>query len=410
MVAASKDVAVLRELAKKYVAVCNKPVQSERRDLWRRHNSLVKTRPLVFVRGGDFWEEVPQVAALSCQEDFFRPSERFLRRMLFQDTIGDDCVFEPWITVRARHKCSGWGVELNRRHSGEARGSWKMDYPIKDLADVRKLRPARHEIDEEATARAVERVQDAIGDILAVNVDRGPAYRTFGGGDISTDLGYLRGIENFMLDMMDNPKWLHGLLGFLRDGVLAAHDQAEAAGDWGLSNSDNQAVPYARRLPDPAANARGVRREKLWVFLAAQEYELVSPQMHEEFMLAYQRPIIEKFGLASYGCCENLTNKIDMLRSVRNLRRIAVAPRADVWRCAEQIGADYVISWRPNPAEMVCCGFDADHIRKVVKDAMEACKGLHVDITLKDVHTVQNQPQRLREWVKVVREIADDYA
>jgi hypothetical protein len=45
----------------------------------------------------------------------------------------------------------------------------------------------------------------------------------------------------------------------------------------------------------------------------------------------------------------------------------------------------------------------------VVRDAMEAAKGCYVDITLKDIHTVQGEPQRLREWVKIVRGISDEY-
>jgi hypothetical protein len=33
-----------------------------------------------------------------------------------------------------------------------------------------------------------------------------------------------------------------------------------------------------------------------------------------------------------------------------------------------------------------------------------------VDITLKDVQTVQDNTANLREWVKVVREVSDGYA
>jgi hypothetical protein len=87
-----------------------------------------------------------------------------------------------------------------------------------------------------------------------------------------------------------------------------------------------------------------------------------------------------------------------------------VAPAADVARCAEQIGTDYVISYRPNPAEMVCCGFDEDHIRHVLRRDLDACRGLCVDITLKDINTVEGRPERLAAWVRVAREVADDYA
>ena len=45
------------------------------------------------------------------------------------------------------------------------------------------------------------------------------------------DLGCLRGIENFMADMYDNPEWLHKLVKFMSDGILKAHNEAETAGD-----------------------------------------------------------------------------------------------------------------------------------------------------------------------------------
>ena len=111
-----------------------------------------------------------------------------------------------------------------------------------------------------------------------------------------------------------------------------------------------------------------------------------------------------------YGCCEDLTHKIDMLRKVPNLRRIAVAPAANVRKCAEQIQQDYVFSYRPNPSEMICFGFNPDLIRRIIREDMEASKGCHMDITLKDIQTVQHHPENLREWVKIVRDISDNYA
>ena len=102
-----------------------------------------------------------------------------------------------------------------------------------------------------------------------------------------------------------------------------------------------------------------------------------------------------------------LTEKIDILRKIPNLRRIAVAPRANVRRCAEQIGRDYIFSYRPNPAEMVCCGFDPAHVRKVIRTALDDAASCCVDITLKDIQTVEHTPARLAEWVKLVREVCD---
>ncbi|MGI6610815.1 MAG: hypothetical protein ACOX4G_09935 [Limnochordia bacterium] len=393
---------ILRELATRYLEICYGPSQTEKRRLWRQLHSLRPTQPLIYVRAFA-WSEMPE-SKCGCTDPFLRQFEAFFRQSLFRHSLDDDFIFEPWVSVPAVYRCTGWGVEGTRQHSTEARGSWKMQYPLHSYEDLSKLRPPWHEIDEEKTAARVARLQDLIGDILTINAERGPAYRMWA-GDISTHLGYLRGIEHFMLDMYDNPEGLHKLCSFLGAGVLRTHDQAEAAGDWDLSCHQNQAMPYAEELPDPTANVRGVSRKQLWCFMAAQEFATVSPQMHEEFLLRYQLPILEQFGLTAYGCCEDLTRKISMLRQIPNLRRIAVAPSANVASCVEQIGTDYVISYRPSPVDMVGYGWDEPRVRRILKEDLDVLQGCLFDITLKDVETVQYDPARVRRWVQVVREL-----
>ncbi len=399
-----RDVEILRELARRYADVCSDPVQETRRDLWRKKNSLIPTRPLIYMRAFA-WGEMAE-SRCECTDGLFRTIENQLRHKLFWASLDDDSVFEPWVNVSPVYECVGWGVESQRQTTGDSAGSYKAVHPLADPADIEKLVTPWHGIDEPATAANVGMLTDAIGDILTVNLDRGPFFRAFY-GDISMYLGHLRGMENFMLDMFDNPQWLHGLLAFMRDGVMAVHDKAEADGDWCLTSHENQAMCYAAELPDPAANSPGVKREQLWCFMAAQEYALVSPDMHEEFLLRYQMPIMEKFGLVTYGCCEDLTRKIDMLRKIRNLRRIAVSPFADVAACADQIGTDYVISYRPSPTDMVGYGFDRGRITSILESDLKACLGRHVDITLKDVETVEKDPTRARQWVQLAREVID---
>lgn len=406
----TRDLGIIRELARRYAEIAAQPIQDERRRLWRDHNSLIRTRPLIYVRWLAAWNEHPD-ALPQCEDPFWHGHETFLRQMIFQDSIGDDTIVEPWITQRASVVTPPggvWGVPYGRVPSDRPGGAWKNDPPIKEPEDLAKLVQPHHIIDEEATQRNVARLREAVGDILTVEVDRSPVY-TVWHADLSTDLGYLRGIDRFMLDMMDNPGFLHELLAFLRDGVLQAQQEAEDAGDWSLTNHQNQSMPYCHELEDPQPGVHGVKRSQLWVFAAAQEFTLVSPRMHEEFMFNYQITIIEKFGLSAYGCCEDLTQKMPQLRKIPNLRRIAVVPRADVAKSAEEIQDKYVFSWRPNPSDMICCGFDPDHIRKVIREGMEVSRGCHVDITLKDVQTVGGRPELLRDWVRIVRAITDEY-
>ncbi|MFZ2656040.1 MAG: hypothetical protein WAX69_14005, partial [Victivallales bacterium] len=79
----------------------------------------------------------------------------------------------------------------------------------------------------------------------------------------------------------------------------------------------------------------------------------------------------------------------------------------DLEKCAEQIGKDYVISWRPSPV-VVAGTIDEAKLRKQIKEAMQICEGLHVDITLKDISTVGWEPDRLKQWVGIVQNAIDD--
>ncbi len=405
------DIAILRDLAERYREIAADPVNATRRDLWRRHNSLKQTHPLIYVRAFA-WQEMPE-SRLHCEDPFFRAYEDGLRQSLFRATFNDDFIFEPWITVRAACITPSegvWGLASPRTHSEDPRGSFVWDPPLKAEEDLDRLIEPHHVIDEVETARRVEKLADAIGDILTINVDRQPAYVVWD-GDISTQLAYLRGLEQMMWDMMDRPAWLHRLLARMRDGILRTHEEAERAGDWMLSSHQNQAMPYAEELPDPAPSGplapipTSVTRDRLWVFLASQETTAVGPKLFEEFMLRYQIPIMAPFGLVAYGCCEDLTRKIDLLRQIPNLRRIAVSPMADVAKCAALIGQDYVLSYRPSPTDMVGYGWNPDKVRELLVRDLDACGDCHVDITLKDVETVQGDPDRVRRWVDVVREV-----
>lgn len=408
----SHDIDVLRPLAEQYLKLATDPVQDERRRLWTDHFSLRPTRPPVLATFG-MWNrwcwDVFGDNQMQCRSPVLREQERSLRMALFHASYGDDSIFEPWLTVQA-DRGDGWDGLWKLRCKvippNDPTGAWHYDPAIVELADADKLVAPRHAIDEGATARRVDEIETALGGILPVDVNRGPLCQGFS-SDIVTLLCKLRGLEQVMLDMYENPEWLHRVVAFMREGILANQAAAEAAGDYSLSCHQNQAMPYCRELepPRPASGPR--KRNHLWGFCAAQEMTLVSPAMHDEFILQYQKPIMEHFGLVHYGCCEDLTRKIDMLRQVRNLRSIAVTPTANVAACAVQIGTEYAISWRPNPTDMLCAGWDEARIRRIIGEGLTACRGGFPHIHLKDVETLQGDLTRLPRWVAIVRDTID---
>ena len=403
------DIDVLRDLAVRYREIGELPIQQQRRDFWRQVNALRGARPAIVVHYGmwNVWcRELFGEQALQCHDPFYRQYEQWLRLQLFQASTGDDSIQEPWITVQASKagdEGNLWGLQEGSILSDMEGGARKLLAPLADWRDMDKLRVTHHMVDEAATQCNVTRLQEAIGDLLTVNVEYGCAYTNFS-GDLSYGLAALRGLEQMMVDMCEAPEELHRLLAFMRDGVLQVQQEAEDAGHFSLTSQTNQAMCYCDGWEAPRANAGARTRRDLWGFFASQEYTLISPEMYDEFCLQYQMPIMEKWGLIAYGCCEDLTRKISLLRRIPNLRRIAVTPVADLVKCAEAIGTDYLYSWHPNPTDVICCGFDEEKIRGIIRDGLRVTQGCHRQIILKDIETVEGEPQRIARWVQLVQD------
>ncbi len=396
----------LYELASRVMELATSDEMNEKRRLWRCSNSFKGDAPLIYLRAFAFDENFSS-SVLKCTDPMLRGVEKSLHQAIYRATLGDDFIIEPWYKIDASYTTSNsmrWGVRVGLGEKTQSNGAAGYA-PILNDEDFSCLKPASYEVDEKSTDLRYEQLMEAFGGALPVFVSRQGQF-TMWCDDISTDIAKMRGLEQLMWDVYDNPDWLHSLLAFMRDAILENHRQAEAAGGFSLADHENQCMTYAEELDDPNPNVKGVSRTQLWRFNAAQEYTGFSPEMFWEFILQYQQPILEQFGMSAYGCCENLTGVIPYLRRIKNLRRIAVSPFADAKKCAEQIGSDYILSWRPNPSLMVATGLDEDFVRKYMREHFEIFKANnnHFDITLKDVETVSHHPENVKRWTEIVRE------
>ena len=132
--------------------------------------------------------------------------------------------------------------------------------------------------------------------------------------------------------------------------------------------------------------------------------------MFKEFEIDYLLSVADRFAYTYYGCCEPLDDKISVLKSIPNLRKIGCSPWASVERCAEQIGKDYVLSRKPNPAN-VAISTDPEVIRHEIEQTVKACVryGCPYDIVLKDISTVSHNPENLIVWAQTVNDVLDQY-
>jgi hypothetical protein len=297
-----------------------------------------------------------------------------------------------------------WGVPIGHvRPEGAppdapTRTAWRYDPPLKEESDIERIRPPRYRHDADATRQELERMDDLLGDLLPVRevcAVPGPGAWLHGW---ATEL---RGVEQLLVDLMDRPRWVHRLMRTLMEGFLGVMDQFEQAGVLTLNNVGLMACDD---LPGPAFDPARVRLRNLWGRGESQEFHGVSPAQHEEFLLRYQKPILERFGLTFYGCCEDLTNKIDLILSIPNLRRFVCSAWTDLGRLAEAVGDRYAIEWRQRATDVVFAADLAD-VRKHLEHGLTLARGCCIMVVLQELETVANNRRRLPEWAALAKEV-----
>lgn len=94
------DQRILRELALRVAEIAKRPEQNEKRELWRKHNALESTRPLILCSPENAWFEIIPENDLVCQSKLARDWEFRLRQEIFWgDNMGDDYVVEPHFDI-----------------------------------------------------------------------------------------------------------------------------------------------------------------------------------------------------------------------------------------------------------------------------------------------------------------------
>ena len=76
----------------------------------------------------------------------------------------------------------------------------------------------------------------------------------------------------------------------------------------------------------------------------------------------------------------------------------------------EQVGTDYVMSRKPNPTSSPGTAGTRTSPDEQLVEFLEASRGCHLELIMKDISTVRYDPQRLWEWAEIAMEVAEDYA
>lgn len=393
---------VLRALAGQVAELAARPVEQAKCRLWLEHNALYPTRPVVFCDPETSWNEIIPDKTLFCTNRIARGWEFLLRREIFWGAqMQDDRVVMPVFDVPHVHDEPDWGAtERVIETAGEDRTAYTWEAPVHSEADWDQVHAPLLRLDFAASDRLVDLASNLFGDLLQVRL-KTQWWWTLG---MTWTLIKLRGLEQFMFDLVERPAFVHRMLSTLRAGTLAMVDALEHAGLLSLNNDGTYVGSggYGWTSALPAAGFDGrVRACDLWGFAESQETVGVSPRMFEQFIFPYQLPLLEKFGLNCYGCCEPLDQRWHIVQRIPRLRRVSVSPWSDRRRMAENLGDRYIFSLKPNPADLATDTFDENRIRAELRRDLELTRDCRVELILKDVTTMRHDPRRALRWVEI---------
>jgi len=413
MLIGEKDKKTLRQLAERYSEIAHLDIQQERIERYYKTNAMEDVRPVVLIDEVP-WDEIRDEALTNVCAREHGWLEGSMRRALYQwEHFQVDLVVSPVFRVGKRaHQIEGIGIEVQDRQIKGDTGAYISAHTYTDQLktedDLAKLQEPEIVYDKEASEQALAKANEVFDGLMDVEL-------VAGGGlaySIWDMIAMFRGVDALLMDLAMRPAFMHKTARRFMEIAQADFRQRE---ELGLLSSDDlllHCTPACTR-DLPAGDFDGhVRPKDVWGRAAAQIFGSVSPDMHDEFDLAYNEELFKDCGLVYYGCCEPMDGKIDILRKrFKNLRKVSITPWADPKRAAENIGSDYVLAAKPNPAFVAMSKFNPNPVEVEIIGYCEACKehGTTLEFVLKDISTIGNNPQNLTQWAAVVKAVLDKY-
>lgn len=402
----------LQELAGRLRDLSAAPENAEKRRRWADHNDLkARQKPLLWVCPDDDggWLELVPPKSLQCEDPELRALENRLFKYLYQaEYLPDDFVFEPCVYFDMPGNYTGylygnteqktaWGVPIKKPKVGQ--GAYHLDAFIKEEKDFEPL--LSHEIgftvDEEELQRLRLKYEEALNGVIAVRFLLPYSVLV---QSLLIEFVHLRGLENLMYDLYDNPELLMHAIRHMAESKARLLQKLErqkllfdnriniytGSGSLGYTNA-------------PIKRDEDVTLSDMWGFADAQEFSGVSSAMFEKYALENQKIGLQLFGSGCYGCCEPLDGKYDAIfHHLKNIRRLSVSPWSNVREAAERIGTKAIYSWKPNPAE-ICTGFDEESMLHKLKHVAACTRDCFVEIILKDIRTCGHTPYHLQRFI-----------
>ncbi len=402
------EVKYVRELAAEVVSIARESRMTAIKQRWCDVNGLRRPdHAPVWCNPVGLWKELLPDSSLCCNDPLLRDLELTFKKLLFKRDIDDDTPVNDYFKSTMIFDVipeNVWGVDIVRESLETEGSAWQYKSALQTPADFDRLRVPEYRYNPRETAAAAAQLEEILSGVMPVRIVPFQGY--FSIATICSAAANLRGMEQMMMDMILEPELVHRLMNVIYTGAMRFLDAVETAGR--IVPNNDEAMFQSDPLR-PGVNGGEYSLKDCWIAGNSQELDQVSPAMFEEFLLDYQKKIFARFGAVSYGCCENLTNKMEPVLAIPNLKIMVCSAWTNLDKLIARVGTKHCIMWRHKASDAVC-PHDISALKQYVNEGARKLQGHYYQTILRELQTQMGHDNRLYEWTQISKEAATKYA
>lgn len=402
----TKDRETLRNLAQIQLETANSEKNKTRVAEWKKHNALKGDRPMIHIETGTFAQEVV-TPRLRCEDELARSLEwNLIHNTINLREYDDDKIVTDYFPVGINSHFNPFGHVVTRETATDSAGNESLGHQfehwIQDLEDDwEKLQDSDFGVDMKSTEAYKTAAQEAFGDILPAKLEGGCLYAV-----PTQNIVHIMSMESMFFAMYDYPDLFKEMMDRMAKDYIAYFKYLEKGG-FLLPTTDFQGVGQGTwAFTDELKKEGPLKTTDLWGFMDSQETVGVSKEMFAEFIFPCYKKISQCFGLLSYGCCEPVDAFWDMIKTLPNLRKVSVSPWCNQEFMANELrGSKTIFHRKPSPNYLgVGANLDEEAFRAHIGETIRIARGCKLEITQRDVYTVNHSVEKVHRYVEIIRE------
>lgn len=407
----TKDRERLRELARHQLEIANSKKNLERTELWKRHNMCRGERPTIHIEVGTFAHEAITPRLICTDSDARAIEYKLLETTVNLEVFDDDRVVPPYFQLPYDTYFTLFGHNIKqtviKKDDGTEMGH-HFEHIIDDLEDDfdKITSPSVYGVNKESTQKKLDFYNDLFGDILPVKLITNALYAV-----PTQHVVHMMGMENMLYSMYDYPELFLEMMDRIANDYIAYFKHLESENALLQTHAYEWLAQGSMAFYDEEEKDGNIKTSDIWGFLDSQETVGISPKMFHDLVFPCYKKIAECYGRLSYGCCEPVHTFWDDIKTLPNLKKVSISPWCNEEFMAEQLrGSNIIYLRKPSPnflgvgAELDEAAF-REHIEKTVKTA----RGCNLEIAQRDVYTVNNDMNKVKRYVEIIRETIENY-